>query len=137
MKVLFTLLILSQVYSVMACSCAEEYPSASRVLKENHSVFIGIPDENSRTVDSETRKTRFTVIKNFKNARSGTQLIYSIADSGANCGVEFKRHQSIMLVKTNKYQNKVWTSVCAINSIESGNSELTVLIKNLARITKR
>lgn len=70
-----------------ACSCMDEYPSAPVLLRASHSVFIGIPDEDSRKVSRTLQKTKFTVVKNFKNAGTKNQVIFSNIDDGGNCGI--------------------------------------------------
>lgn len=119
--------------SALACSCIEEYPTAKELLKNSHSVFIGIPARNSEIVSEETQKTQFTVIRNFKNARSSTQTIFSTRDNGANCGINFEKDKGILLVTTDLSNGKPFTSSCSVYGFSHEDTELNQLIRQLAK----
>jgi hypothetical protein len=129
MKFVFALLIALSSYQLFACSCRGEIPSASEVPEGSHSVFLGIPIEDSVIIEpheyNPTLKTKFSIVRSYKNASEKTIDVISSGDSGSNCGVSFEKGSELILVQTYlEDDGRESTSSCSVDYASDNDVEL-------------
>lgn len=123
MKLLITLSLLFTSTLSLACSCA--LMSAQDLLKNSDVVFLATAKEDSqafqRTINDDwlggtAMTTTFNIIADYKNTGFGEVSIISPVDYGANCGIEFKKNDGVILVSANENPStkEMVTSSCAV-----------------------
>lgn len=132
MKNVFKLTVIGFLLSAQAafaCSC-DEWGTPAEMLKRNHAVFLGVASSDSVRVGYDPdigggplMRTKFSVIKGFKNVPGKVVYIRGVQADGANCGADFKKDDGLWLVLAFKNsQDKLETSSCALNKINNESS---------------
>lgn len=111
--------------AAFACDCAER--DVPQMLKRSDSAFLGIASGNSVRIgyDSDIgggplMRTKFSVIKGFKNASSKVTYLRSIKHDGANCGASFKKDDGLWVIFSYKdTKGKLHTDGCSLLGIGS------------------
>lgn len=123
MKILLTMCLLVSSTVSIACSCALQ--TAESMLRDADLVFLGIAKSDSqafqRSIDDDwlggtAMSTPFEVIADYKNTGFGEVNVISPVDYGANCGIEFKKQDGVVLVTASKnpVTNEMVTSSCSV-----------------------
>lgn len=106
-----------------ACSCEEMSGSAKEFLKDADSVFLGVPTQDSVIISvggeyqSPDVMTNFKVVRNFKAAAAKNITVYSEKGDGANCGVDFKANEGLILIFSYLHEGKLYTNDCSVAGI--------------------
>lgn len=89
--------------SIYACSCME-WGSAREMLMSFDAAFLAIPSQTSETIGRDEEwgedliETKMTVVRGFKGTKGSSVALRSIRDSGANCGLDFRKDDRLWLI---------------------------------------
>lgn len=128
MKILIILSFLLGSSLSLACTCA--LLSAESMLRDADIVFLGIAKDDSHAIErastddwlgATAMTTSFNIIADYKNTGFGEANVISPVNYGANCGIEFKKQDGVVLVTAsqNPDTKEMVTSSCSVAWLDS------------------
>ena len=131
-----------------ACSCA--LLSASDILRDSDTVILGSANYDSRPITRSVDEddwlgatamlTEFRVIRDYKGGAQSDVSFLSPVDLGANCGIDFKANDGVILVIGNKnpITGELVTSSCGVRWVNNTEAyELMIELEVLASISDK
>lgn len=136
----FIMLIVSSIFmtgSVFACGC-EAWGTASQMMKDHKGeVFLAIPSSDSVKVgtyseEGDVLRTRFNVIRSYKNKNLKNVSIKTISEETNSCGLTYKKDGGAFLIFAWKENGSYVTSGCEQSDIDY--PEMRKFLRDLNRI---
>lgn len=151
MKNLFIMLSMALMSSTaLACQCQMMTEDlAQEMLDDNDAVVLAKAGQDSRAVyninpdegmmeDNVVNSTRFSILKDYKNTNFKSINIESPLDMGANCGINFKKDQVVIIgaIKSASDGTLFTTSCGTIDLADSASYDLMIRLDQISKISK-
>lgn len=118
-----------------ACSCGP-WSDAATILAGAGAVVVAQPLTNSVVVETnadgdQVQRTLFTTTKKYKGPMANKFSVFTIRDTGGNCGVNFAKNSGQYLILGYFDGTRLYTESCGVKKVNARDRSMRLFLRDL------